>query len=234
MRTTLFTAAVLVSLLGASLASAQYVPGGGYGSDYNGCQPWYYGHHSSTEAEGILKGSAAVIASAGQYNLDTAKASVYAEEGRSKAIENNQKFVQTYFEIRKINREQREAEIGPRATVQELAAWAKEAAPKRLDGSQYEPALGRVFWPAVLQSPQFTAYRADIDHAMSTREPGNSGLGSENFRNVKVAVESMQETLKANVDLIPPAEYVQAKKFLTSLQWEAQHRMAPTGLVYNK
>jgi hypothetical protein len=232
MRTTLFTAAVLFGLLGASVASAQYMAG--YGDDPSDYQPWYYGHHSSTEAEGYLKGSAAVISSAGQYNLATAKAAIYAEDARSKAIENNQKAVEAYFAIRRTNREQREAEIGPRATVQELAVWAKEAAPKRLDGTQYEPALGRVFWPAVLQSPQFTAYRADIDRAMSMREPSNSGLGSDNFRSVKLAVDSMQETLKANVDAIPPAEYVQAKKFLTSLQWEAQHRMAPTGLVYNR
>jgi len=232
MRTTTFTAAVLFGLLAAGVASAQYVPGGydgGYAGNY---QPWY-GRHASTELEGALQGSAAVISSAGQYNLNTAKGAVYAEEARSKALDNSQKFVQTYFEIRRINREQREADMGPRATVQELAAWAKEAAPKRMDGTQYEPALGRVFWP-VLQGPQFTAYRSDIDHTMSLREPGNSGVGSENFRSVKLAVDSMQETLKANVDSIPPSEYVQAKKFLTSLQFEAQHRMAPTGLVYNR
>jgi hypothetical protein len=233
MRAIILTAAVIMSLFGVSVASAQVCdPTGGTAAS---TLPWYYdggySYHASTYEEGVLRGSAAVITSLGQYNLDTSKAAINIEEAKSRYLDNALKYTETYFATRRVNREQREMEMGPRATAQELAAFAKDGAPKRLDGTQYEPALGRVFWPALLQDDAFAPERSAIDAAMASREPANSGLGSETAREVKLGVTRMLEILKANVDKIPPTEYVQAKKFLTSLEWEAQHRMAPTGLA---
>ncbi len=65
--------------------------------------PVYY--HSSTAAEGAARGMADVIRSAGDYNLRTSEAARNVEEARSRNLDNRLKSTQTFFEMRRVNRE---------------------------------------------------------------------------------------------------------------------------------
>jgi len=82
------------------VASAQY--GGVYGGGGG------YGF-SSTVEEGIQRGFADVIRSAGQYNLLTAQAAVNCAEAVRLDAENRFRMVQGYFEASRLNREYQQA-----------------------------------------------------------------------------------------------------------------------------
>lgn len=198
----------------------------GYGYGYGG-----YGYHSSTYEEGVLRGSADLVRAEGDYNYQTSRAAINYQEALSRAYDNKYKRAETYFRLKELNQEYVAKTSRPRATQQELAEFAKAAAPDRLNPYQYEPAFGKVFWPTLLEGPQFAEQRAAIESLMASRDPVNSGLGSENHRDVRMLTLQMQETLKGEIHTASPSEYVAAKKFLTSLEYEAQHRQGISGVA---
>ncbi len=187
--------------------------------------------HASTVEQGWQDGYANVVRSMGDYNYNTSLAAINTETARSKYFDNRMKYAQTYFDMRRYNREAVAYERGPRPTAEDFARYAKEAAPDRLSSFEYEPALGRVFWPSILQSPVFSTERDVIDNLMALRTTRDSGLGSGNHQQINQVVVQMQARLKQNIDTLSPAEYMKAKNFLTSLQYESQIPPRPTGLA---
>jgi hypothetical protein len=188
-------------------------------------------YYSSTEAEGFLRGLGDLARGAGEFNYLTSRAMINSEEARSRYLDNRMKTTQTYFDMRRYNREARAYENGPRPTSQDFARWAKDAAPDRLSSFEYEPALGRVFWPSILQSPVFSAERNAIDNLMALRTTRDSGLGSDNNHQIQQLVDQMAWRLKQNISTLSPGEYMAAKNFLTSLQHESQIPPRAEGLV---
>lgn len=227
----MFAAIFAVTLAAASVSATDPVITttggfyGGYGDGYG------YSYHSSTLEEGILRGSGALLQGAGQYNYDTSRAAINQQEALSRAYDNRLKGIQTYFEAKAINESYVARHQKPRLTQQELTQLAKESAPARLTSYQYEPAFGKVFWPALLEAPQFAAHRAAIEELMASRDPLNSGVGSANHRDVRQVTLAMQEILKADIATANPQEYVAAKKFLASLEYEAQQRAGASGVA---
>lgn len=231
MRTILTTTLVAVISVFTGTVSAQqtvstgstdvvFIPGTGYG-----------GYYASTEAEGFLRGLGDLARGAGEFNYNTSRAMINAEEARSRYLDNRMKYTQTYFDMRRYNREAVAYERGPRPTSDDFARYAKEQAPDRLSSFEYEPALGRVFWPSILQSPVFATERNAVDNLMALRTTRDSGLGSDNHQQISQVVAQMQSTLKENIDTLSPAEYMKAKNFLTSLQYESQIPPRPSGLA---
>jgi len=222
MQRTFVLALVTVFAVGASSAVAQTVVSAGapgYGWNAYGLG---YGYHSSTAAEGYLRGKAALTEAAGDYNLSTAQAWEAAERARALAIENDRAFIQEYFQRQEINRQYRASARGPRPTREELARRAQQAAPDRLDRYQLDPVFGTITWPTALQGPEFADYRAAVERSFQERDVMNSWLGSPVQRTVAKASEAMEQTLKTMIDEMSPAEYVQTKRFLQSLAFEAQ------------
>jgi hypothetical protein len=219
-RTFAFGFAVLLAL-GSSTAFAQTVIGTSAGCGWTG-YGGRLGYYSSTAAEGYLRGKAAVAQAAVSYNLDTAQAWISAEQARALAIENDRLAIQEYFQRQEINRQYRASARGPRPTMEDISRRAREAAPDRLDRYQLDPVFGTITWPATLQAPQFALYREEVEHSFRDRDIMNSGLGSKVQRTVAYSTEVMEQKLKGMIDVISPAEYVQAKRFLQSLEYEAE------------
>ncbi len=96
--------------------------GGGYGDDYNGGPP-------ETAASTVLNGESQVINAEGNYNRNTAAAAKYAAEATDQAMKNQVDWVRTYYAKRELARADREKERGPRPTMEEVARWARAAAP---------------------------------------------------------------------------------------------------------
>ena len=95
-----------------ALAGSAYAQGIAVSAAYG--TPFYGGSHASTAAEGYANGMAAMVQSAGSYNLNTSQAAMNLESARSQALDNDLKGTQTYFEMRNINTTQRKAEEGAR------------------------------------------------------------------------------------------------------------------------
>ncbi|QDU95614.1 hypothetical protein [Lignipirellula cremea] len=180
--------------------------------------------HASTAAQGFLDGRANNVRAAGDYNYNTSLALINVEIARSMFLDNKLKSVQTYFEMRRQNREGREYENGPRPTQAELARYAKDRAPDRLASYQYEPTFKKLYWPTIFLDPRYDVPRNAINELVRDRSPEDSGLGSENHRLIREQTEAMKELLKVDVETLDPAAYAMCKRFLTSLEFEAQQK----------
>lgn len=183
--------------------------------------PYYYRYHASTAAEGYMRGMAAVIQAQGYYNVLTAQATVLHEEARRSNIENRRQATQTAFEMRRTNREARAEERGPRATPEQIARLAKSGAPARLSAEQFDAATGRIAWPAALLGEEFAAYRAEIE-GLFVQRASSGGLETAEQERVDQAAGAMLAILKDRITELPAMDYTKARRFIESLDYEAQ------------
>jgi len=237
MRKHIWTSAVLASLLAvagvasaqssgtaatSSVASGGFVPGGyGYGG----------GYHSSTAAEGAFRGLADFTRSIGEADYMSSLAGINRQETLSRAIDNKKKAVETYFEIKQINRAAREAARPQPLTYTQYAKLAKQEAPQRLNDFDYNRVVGRLNWPAVLATDDFAAERAALNQAFVGRTAQDVGVSTLFNREVSELTAAMQEKLRGQLETMSPMEYIAAKKFLASVAFEAQQPLVVQGLA---
>lgn len=206
-------AMIAVSWMAVRSATAQY-----------GYFPYAGGYYrASTPAESYARGYADVVRSAGLYNLATSRAMINAEEARRKNFENRKLWTETYFEMRRMNREYTAAERAqrPRATPEDLVRFAQERAPDRLNSVQLNPVTGELEWPGLLQSDQYARQRAVLDELFVKRH-ASTRLSPEEYQQVQQEAGAMMEMLRENIRSAPPEEYVKARRFIESLAYEAR------------
>lgn len=198
----------------------------------------YYRHyqrggydHASTYQEGIMLGWASLWQGAGDYNYKTSQAMIHREQARSLYLDNRLKAVQTYFDARRINREARASERRPSLTNEQIARLAKQGVPKPLTVQQYDPSTGKLFWPAILKDKIYDVPRKAIDKAIAHRSQENSGLGSANHHQVWQQKSDMHKLLKQRLPEYSSSEYMYAKKFLDSLEYETRSVLQVSGVA---
>jgi hypothetical protein len=199
----------LLSLGLAAEATAQY--------DY----PVSY--HSSTYEEGVQRGFADVVRSAGAANLMNSEAAINYEDARRKYIDNRVYGTEKYFQMRQINKTARTAERGRQPTMEDLIRYASERAPSRLSPSELDPLTGIVTWPALLRDPAFQDTRKALDELFVARS-AMGYLTAEQAAEANGAIDGMRAVLKKNISSYPPQMYTSAKKFLDSLAYESFQR----------
>ncbi len=187
-------------------------------------------HHASTFLEGLLRGRADLARAAGEYNLNTSLARIRYEEARSKNIENRKKHAAAFFEMRDINREARKRQRGARPKKEDLERFARQAAPKRLNAYEYQPAVGSLNWPTALLNGQFLDFRSAIDELVKNRSANESGIGTESHTRIRSLTEQMTSVLKQQIHELRPMDFVAAKNFLVSLEYEYRRPIAVAGV----
>jgi hypothetical protein len=177
------------------------------------------GFHASTAEEGAMRGMADMTRSAGMANVMNSEAAINWETARTQNIENRVYGTDAYFNMRKLNREARAAEQGPRPSQDDLIRYAKVRTPKQLSVSDVDPFTGSISWPPLLKDDVFKAERDALDSMFQAK--AKAGQLSITQRNtVQGAAQSMQSTLKSNINAFSPQDYVNAKQFIESLQFE--------------
>ena len=126
MRTTLGLL-ILLSLGPLPAATAEYSAGDPVHRGLPGIQL-----HSSTYEEGVQRGFADIVRSAGAANLMNSEAAKKYEDARRKNIDNRVYGTEKYFQMRQINRAARAAERGRQPTMEDLIRYASQRAPDRL------------------------------------------------------------------------------------------------------
>jgi hypothetical protein len=147
----------------------------------------------------------------------TSEAAVNIEEARRKFIENRARATAAYFEMRRLNREARIAEGPQPASPSQAAALAKADAPKPLGISQWDPVTGQIAWPKALRDELFATERAQIEEAAAAIADGPSAHDYSTILLVRASAGNMLEKLRANIEILPPTDFIAAKKFLDSL-----------------
>jgi hypothetical protein len=173
----------------------------------------------------MLRGGGDIMRAAGEMNYNNSLAAIYGQEAYSRYLDNRLKVASTYFDLRELNREARAEERGQRATPEDLKEYAKVRAPDRLAAHQLDPTTRRLLWPVSLEGANFAADRAEIDRLIEARR------SSAENREVQTLAASMKEKLITQVRLMKPDEYLAAKRFLTSLEYEMKFAAGPATTV---
>jgi hypothetical protein len=233
MRTMAFALAVGGVLACSSPAQAQFGGpfggpmfggyGGGYGG-YGGGWGWGSWGAGSTAAGSFLAGSAMQTAAAGEAILYTSIAAKNYEDAYQHWIENQKLRETTYFDMRRMNASYRAENHGPVATPEQLASFSKSRLPERMGPDQLDPEHGQIKWPQVLMRDEFAPERAALEYLFAERatRPYSTGIGTQNYREVRRVTDDMHDLLRSLLDLITPDEFIAGNKFVNSVAYEAR------------
>lgn len=249
MRTRIFAIAVgLAGLLAcASSAHAQFfgVPvggarggwgggGGGYGGGVGAAAGVYTPLWGSTAFGDPLYGTAAITSAAGQAALNASIGSVYAQQAYQHWIENQKLYTQNAIDIRRMVSSYRAEIRTPPPTAEQLISFSKSRLPDRLTPDQLDQERGQIKWPQVLRRDEFATERAALEYLFAERatRPYNTGLGTQNYREIRRVTDDLHDTLRGLLDDITADEFIAGNKFINSLAYEG--RFEPdTSLVKN-
>jgi hypothetical protein len=206
-------AAVLAFLVLATLAGPAAAQWGGFG--------YRRGGYASTAGQAAAYGMSEMMRAQGYENLKNSEAAKNWEEVKTLEIQNKMRWTETYFEMRKTNREARAAEAGPAITHDQAIRMAKMGAPPRLVSTQLDPITGHIEYPMVLQDDIFTPYREELDKLFAKRASSGGSISFDEFQEIQSTVVNFTEALKEHVNKYPAGEYGRARTFLDSLRHEA-------------
>ncbi len=176
----------------------------------------YYGGGGGTAASSALNGLGNAMSGAGNLHLSNSAAAINWTQAQKNEIQNKQLGATTYFQMRDENQAWTKAQRGPPPTKEEMARWAREAAPKPVSTSQVDPASGKINWPAALTQDNYSDQRAVLDQLMA-KEAEYGRLSYSDQLEARNTIETMFGTLKSQITQIPPMDYVASRDFLRSL-----------------
>lgn len=208
------TIAEVPAWLAPQMVEAQrYSRGGSYWGGY----PSY---HSSTAAEGYMRGMGSAVRSQGAYNLMTSEAMKNVEDARTKAIRNNLEYTKTFFQMREINREYRDAQRPDPLSAEQWASINASYKPKPLSTNEHDEVTGSLKWPLILQGEQFEEYRQQIESLMQHRAAAGGTLGPDEYAQMSDTIEAMNAEMRKDIESYSPTQYMRSRNFLRSLKAE--------------
>jgi hypothetical protein len=182
--------------------------------------------HSSTAAEGYMRGEAAVIQALGNYELATSQASILFEQGRALNRENDLKQTQALLtqqqmwrDGRQAERDQREAQLEAGRAKLINRRSAVHRVTYQLSPGDLNVVTGEINWPAALQAAKYRAARGRMEDLfrqyVSYGDP-QPGVVAEITRGTK----AMAKALRKDISKLSREDYVAAQKFLLGLKFE--------------
>jgi len=181
--------------------------------------PWH--HHSSTAAEGYMRGMATLYYGRGAYNVMNAQARIMHAEAYSLELANREQKAATFFAMRAANQEARAAERGPRPTQADMARVAQMGQPHQLSDDQLDDGTGTVTWPTLLQANEFAGFRGELEALLAQRAAfGQLDLNQK--KQVGQTAASMLKNLQKYVRQVHPMDYSAAQQFIKSIAHEAR------------
>lgn len=203
----------------ASIVHAQFAVGVGR---------WGGNNKAATVGESHARGMSDVIRARGEYEMNSAEARLKREEVRSAELDNRMKTAQTYFSMREANKYARFGTDSTKRSQREynqarFVRHGQEGDPKRLRSGQLDPINGKLSWPVTLMdNDKFGVERRFVD-GMFTKRVRNSGyLDYTDYSRLKKTVKAMLATLKEDIRDLDSDDYVEAKRFLNGVLYEAK------------
>ena len=198
-------------ILTAAGASAQW--GGGMGFNRGG--------YASTAGQAAAYGMSEMARARGAENLQNSEAAKNWQEAKTADIQNRLLWTETYFDMRKENRDRRAEEAGPRVTQEQAIRMARMAAPPRLGSTQLDPVTGHIEYPLILTDDSYAAYRDRLDSLFAHRAETGGSIQFSDSQAIQQTVSKFVDALKQRVKDYPAGDYGRARTFLDSLAHEA-------------
>lgn len=174
----------------------------------------------NTRLSAAMHGTAHIIRNKGRAARAKSEARINNEDARSKYIDNQKKWTQTYFDKKAINAKYTSQQAAKeRAITQNYLANRQSQAPARLSPNQYDYTTGTINWPDVLLVPEFQANREKLNQLFTLRS--KAVVTSSIAADIRTAVTDMRTELRKRIDRMTGNEYAAARKFLDSLAYEA-------------
>ncbi len=208
----LTVAMVTVACVWSSTSPAQW--GGGFGFNRGG--------YASTAGQAAAYGMSEQMRAQGAQNLDNSEAAKNWQEAKTLEMQNRLRWTETYFEMRKTNREAQAAEAGPHVTHEQTIRMAKMGLPPRLGSTQLDPVTGHIEYPMALTAPQFTSYRNELDRLFADRASSGGSMQFEQYQQIQGTVSKFIDALKDNINDFSAGDYGRARTFLDSIANEAR------------
>jgi len=204
--------AALTSAFAGGVACGQW--GGGWGFNRGG--------YASTAQQGAAYGMSEVLRAEGTNNVLNSEAAKNWQEAKTLDIQNKLRWTETYFEMRKVNKEARAAEAGPPVTQEQAIRMAKMAAPARLGSTRLDPVTGHIAYPMILTQDVYKPYRDRLDNLFADRAASGGSMRYEQFQDIQLTVSQFIDALTKRVNDYPAGDFGSARTFLDSLAHEAR------------
>ena len=194
--------------------------GGGYGGGYD-----TYGYDSpdraTTPLQGIDYGVARILDARAMEMLYGSQAALNLSEVERREMDNWKKWIDTYFDAQRMNRDLRAAQRGRPMTPADYLRLSQMGKPHRLTPSEIDVITGQLTWPLLLQSTEFAPYRSTLEQVFSNRAY-RGALGLDDYVKADRTTQAMMDVLKEQIEEVRPMDYVAARRFLDSLTYEAR------------
>jgi hypothetical protein len=188
-------------------------------------------HHSSTAAEGFLRGKAAVIQANGNFLLSASQAEILLQQARALDRENDLQQTAALLTQRKLwddarvqARKDRDAR---RLAGQQLAAERATTVYRdayQLSVNELDPITGEINWPVVLTADIFAPQRAQLEQLIKQHFIYGE-LPPETATEIVRLVDSVSKSLRREIRSVPREEYGAAQKFLMGLKYSDLPRL---------
>ena len=180
------------------------------------------GGYASTAQQGADYGMSEMMRAQGYQNLQNSEAAKNWQDAKTLDIQNRLRWTETYFEMRKVNRDKRAAEAGPTITQEQAISLAKMKAPQRLQSTQLDPVTGHIEYPLILTQDIYKQYRERLDSLFAQRAASGGSIRFEDFQAIQTTVSQFVEALQKHVSEYAAGDYGRARNFLDSLANEAR------------
>jgi hypothetical protein len=212
---------VLSGVFSSEACRAQTSPGN-YRPVVHCCRPaprGLWSVYSSTPAEGMGRGVAAVIYAGGEAARNVSLAAINYEQARSQYLDNVAKATQIRWERKRLAESERAKDRAQALAARDryLAAKKSGALP-RLEPDQLDPNSGELFWPEALLDDEYFRCRQKLEKLFLLRT--HASKPRHVSREIAAASQEMKSLLKTNIRELSPNEYIAARKFLDSLAYE--------------
>jgi hypothetical protein len=184
-------------------------------------------YHASTAAEGYLRGKAAVIEAAGNFEVLDAQAQILREQARALDRQNDLKQTAALHAQKKMwadarAQERREQELratqGRELLAQRRATVYRQA--YQLSADELNLITGEISWPDALRDARFESHRTRVEELFQ-RHVGYGRPQANTVQEISRAVDQLGRALRSASSSVAREEYVAAQKFLTGLKYGA-------------
>ncbi len=198
-----FTVCALL-LPAASVAHAQWINSG-----------------PSTVGQSYAQGYADVIRAAGDAEVSDSVAAGNYAAARSAEIDNHKKAVETYFQLKEINKAETAKIEGPPLTQEQLYLWNKSMAPRRPNTAMLDPVTGKISWPIIMRSSLYAQPCRTLESLFAARASTGS-FDADQYAQVQQTSNAILSILTANAKNYGDMDIIAVKNLMDSLVYEAR------------
>lgn len=168
----------------------------------------------------FLTAQAGMVTAVASANKTNAEALKHMEETRTLQLDNSEKRAEVFYAKRAMYERNRDAARlrQPVPTNEDIRRRSKASTPERLSEEQINASRKEIHWPSLLQQDVFEDHRIEIEYLFFHRYSSEQDIRHD----VLAITNEMEEELRSLIREVPPSEYMEARRFISNLAYEAR------------